>query len=112
MKQSGATYELSATDLVGYLNCRHLTVLDRAVADGVLGQPKVWDPLLQILWERGSIHERRYVESLKKAGLETVRIDGVEVTIRAVTDTLAAMEQGAQVIVQGAFSHQGWYGRA
>jgi hypothetical protein len=32
MKKVGDSLEFSATDLVGYLNYRHLTVLDRAVA--------------------------------------------------------------------------------
>ncbi len=58
MRKSGATFQLSASDLVGHLNCRHLTVLDRAVAEGALAKPKIWDPLLQILAERGSAHER------------------------------------------------------
>ena len=53
MKKVGDSFELSATDLVGYLNCHHLAGLDRAVADGALPKPKVWDPLLQILAERG-----------------------------------------------------------
>jgi hypothetical protein len=30
-KKIGDFFELSATDLVGYLNCHHLTALDRAV---------------------------------------------------------------------------------
>jgi uncharacterized protein len=41
MKKVGESLEFSATDLVGYLNCRHLAVLDRAVAEGVLPKPKV-----------------------------------------------------------------------
>lgn len=86
------------TDLVGYLNCGHLSALDRAVAEGTLAKPKVWDPLLEILSERGSIHEQNYVEHLTKAGLAVVRIDGVEISDRAVAETLAAMRQGAQVI--------------
>lgn len=112
MKQIGDSLELSATDLVGYLNCHHLTRLDRAVAEGNLGKPKVWDPLLQILWERGSVHEQNYVDHLTKAGLEVVRVDGVDVTDKAISETLAAMKQGAQVIVQGALSNAGWIGRA
>jgi hypothetical protein len=58
MKKNGGLFELSATDLVGYLNCRHLSDLDRAVAEGALLKPKVWDPFLQILWERGALHEQ------------------------------------------------------
>ena len=64
MKKNGGLFELSATDLVGYLNCRHLSELDRAVAEGTLLKPRVWDPLLQILWERGAAHEQNYVEHL------------------------------------------------
>jgi len=112
MKKVGDSFELSATDLVGYLNCRHLAALDRAVAEGALPKPKVWDPLLQILVERGAAHERSYVEHLTKAGLDVVRIDGVEITHEAVPETLAAMRRGVSVIAQAALSHQGWNGRA
>jgi hypothetical protein len=38
------TIQLSASDLVGHLNCRNLTELDLAVAKGDLAKPKVWDP--------------------------------------------------------------------
>jgi uncharacterized protein len=112
MKKISGSFEFSATDLVGYLNCHHLSVLDRAVAEGALAKPKVWDPLLQILSERGAIHEQSYVEHLTKAGVDVVRVDGVEVTNEAVAGTLAAMQRGVPVIVQAASSHQGWNGRA
>ena len=112
MKKVGATFEFSATDLVGHLNCHHLTVLDRAVADGALPKPKVWDPLLQILSERGTAHEQSYVEHLTAAGLDVVRIDGIDVTGAAVTEAHAAMQRGVAVIVQAALTHQGWNGRA
>jgi uncharacterized protein len=112
MRKEGASFELSATDLVSYLNCRHLSALDRGVAEGNLKKPYVWDPLLKILWERGSIHELNYVERLTKAGLEVIRIQGFDVSPEAVAATIAAMRRGAQIIAQGAFSHQGWVGRA
>jgi hypothetical protein len=53
MKKVGDSFELTATDRVGYLYCHHLSSLGRAVAEGALARPKVWDPLLQILSERG-----------------------------------------------------------
>jgi predicted RecB family nuclease len=111
MKKVGGSFELSATDLVGYLHCRHLTVLDRAVADGALAKPKVWDPLLQTLSERGAAHEQGYIEHLTRGGLDVTRIGGVEVTNEAAAETLAAMGRGVPVIVQGALSNQGWNGR-
>jgi hypothetical protein len=64
MKKVGRSFELTATDLVGYLNCCHLSELDRAVAEGRLAKPKVFDPLLKILWERGAAHEQNYIEHL------------------------------------------------
>ena len=48
MQKTGGTFALTATDLVGYLNCRRLSELDRAVAEGRLAKPKVYDPLLEI----------------------------------------------------------------
>ena len=112
MRKEGRTFDLSASDLVGYLNCRHLSALERAVAEGALKRPYVRDPLLKILWERGSIHEQNYVERLTKEGLEVVRIDGFDVSLEAVAATITAMRRGTQIIAQGAFSHQGWVGRA
>jgi|SRR6266566_942657 hypothetical protein len=45
---------LSASDLVGHLNCDYLTALDLAVARGELDKPSVWDPVLEVLVERGA----------------------------------------------------------
>ena len=56
-------------------------------------------------------HEQSYVEHLTKAGLDVVRIDGVDVTSTAVAETRAAMQRGAPVIAQGALTHEGWNGR-
>ncbi len=112
MKKIGQKFELSATDLVGYLNCRHLTVLDRSVAEGALQKPEVWDPLLKVLAERGSKHEQRYIDHLEESGIKVVRIEGVDVNDKAVRLTLDAMRAGAQVIVQGALAREGWIGRS
>jgi uncharacterized protein len=112
MRKVGSSFEFNASDLIGYLNCRHLAALDHAVAEGVLAKPKVWDPLLDLLRERGAIHEQNYVEHLANAGFDAVRIDGIEVTEAAVGQTLSAMTAGVPVIVQGALAGGGWVGRA
>ena len=112
MRKIGGSFALTATDLVGYLNCHHLSELDRALAEGQIAKPKTFDPLLQILWERGAAHERNYVDHLTQAGLDVVRIDGVGLDEAAVCETLAAMKKGAAVIAQGALAHQSWGGRA
>jgi predicted RecB family nuclease len=102
----------SATDLVGYLNCQALTGFDRAVANGDLAAPKSWNPLLEVLWERGTLHEEEYVKHLQELGLEVIVIEGVEVNAEAVAQTRAAMEAGADIIVQAALAHEAWIGRA
>jgi hypothetical protein len=55
------TVHLTASDLVGHLNCGYLTNLDLAVAKGERGKPFVWDPLMEVLAERGAAHERSYL---------------------------------------------------
>ena len=80
-------------------------------ADGSLAAPSIPDPLLEVLLELGSAHERKYVEHLNAAGFELVEIEGFDVTASAVTQTIEAMQRGAEAIVQGALSHDGWSGR-
>lgn len=111
MHKVGPTLQLSATDLVGHLNCHHLTNLNSQVAAGALGKPDIWDPTLEALWERGAIHERAYIQHLRDAGLEAVEIEGVGITLTQVGRTLEAMRAGAEVIVQGAFLSGAWSGR-
>ena len=53
MQKIGRAIQLSASDLVGHLNCRNLTELDIGVAKGTIAKPKVWNPLLDVLRERG-----------------------------------------------------------
>ena len=102
----------SASDLVGHLDCHHLTALDAAVARGKLSKPKIWDPVLQALVERGLAHERAYVDTLRQTGLSVVEIAGGGINTTQVDQTVEAMRSGAGVIVQGALLHGAWSGRA
>jgi predicted RecB family nuclease len=102
---------LSASDLVNRLNCRHLTVLDLSVANGLLPRPRVWDPVLAILAERGVAHERDFVEHLRRAGHQVTEIPGKGIDSAAVRQTLDAMHAGIEIITQGAFRAGSWTGR-
>lgn len=102
MLDVGGTVHLSASDLIGHINCRYLTDLDLAVAKGTLAKPSIWDPVLEVLAERGALHEQDYVDHLKTNGLSVTTIDGVGVDSSVVTQTLEAMKAGAQIITQGA----------
>src|SRR5258708_27161071 len=102
MQKMGSELRFSASDLVGHLDCHHLTALDAAVARGTATKPKIWDPVLETLAERGKSHERAYLEKLRESGLQVAEIEGGGVNETHVAQTLAAMRSGAAVIYQGA----------
>jgi predicted RecB family nuclease len=97
---------LAPTDLATFVGCRHKTGLDLAVARHMLTRPRYEDPFAAILQRRGEEHEQRYVESLRARGLKLVviaREDGPATAAslaRQTADTLAAMRDGADVVVQ------------
>lgn len=102
---------LSATDLAKHLACRHLTDLDRAVAEGRLDPPDWHDPALALLRERGLAHETAYVQHLRGQGKNVVDLRDFE-EVNAVARTRAAMVEGAEVIVQASLQDGCWGGRA
>ncbi|HYM83119.1 MAG TPA: TM0106 family RecB-like putative nuclease, partial [Candidatus Dormibacteraeota bacterium] len=109
----------SATDLVGFLACEHLTNLERAAVAGLVERPERRDPELDLIARRGLEHERRFLEELTAAGLGVVEIaqdrddpdrgrrlrDAMEATRRAMAD-------GADVIYQAALFDGRWRGYA
>ena len=111
MQKIGNAIQLSASDLVGHLNCRNLTELDLAVARGTLAKPRTWNPLLDVLRERGLRHEQGYVDHLSAQGLDIETVAGVGLDEDAVAATAKAMRLGREVIVQGAFLADNWGGR-
>jgi uncharacterized protein len=112
MLRIGDTIQLSASDLVGHLNCRNLTELDLAVAKGELAKPRVFgSSLLDVLRERGFRHEQGYIEHLKAMGRDVQIIWGVGFDAGAVAATAEAMRLGRAAIVQGAFHAGNWGGR-
>lgn len=108
---SGNLY-LSSTDLVGHLNCTYLTELNLKVAKSELQKPKVWDPVLETLAERGAAHEQAFIDHLKTLGMPATVIDGVGLDPKSISATLEAMTRGDAVIVQGALQSGAWNGRA
>ena len=95
----------SATDLVGFLACEHLTALETAGIAGLVKRPVRPDPELDLIQERGREHERRYLEGLEAAGRRVTRIEP-EATIenwgerlrQAAAETEAAIRRGDDVI--------------
>ncbi len=96
----------SATDLVAFLECRHLANLERAVALRHLKRPYRDDPVLDRMARRGREYEERFLEALRAQNLQIKEIrppDTVSPS-RAVesehAETLRAMREGVDVIYQ------------
>ena len=72
MQKTDSHITLSASDLSNHLGCRHLTQLNRQVADGQLSAPfQRRDLRLDTLRARGFDHELAYLEHLKaKSGVD------------------------------------------
>ena len=103
MQQRDGTTLFSATDLVAYLECEHLTVLDfQAMGDSDMRAGKSMpDESAELIARKGNEHERAYLERLRAQGLTVVDIaaDGGSIDDK-VARTLQAMHQGAEVIYQ------------
>jgi uncharacterized protein len=109
------TLVVSATDLVGFLECDHLVTLEELRARGELQKPIRDDPELELVRRRGYAHEQAYIATLHEQG-RTV----VEMTRRdprtpdelraAEAETLAAMRAGEDVVFQGTFFDGRWRG--
>jgi predicted RecB family nuclease len=111
MQKIGTMLNLSSGDLVGHLNCRYLTHLDLKVANGEMERPRVWDPVLETLAERGALHELGFIDHIKSDGLAVTVIGGVGVDHVSLAATGDAMGRGDPIIVQGALQTGRWNGR-
>ena len=102
--ENAITY--SATDLVGFLECGHLTSLERAALSGHLERPERTDPVLDRIAQRGQLHEARFLDSLLSDGLRAVKLEldhnlpRRERLAKGRDDTLKAMQSGVDVIYQ------------
>jgi uncharacterized protein len=99
-----------ATDLTNFIGCRHLTTLERLAAHKLAKRPFFDDPMLEILRERGLAHEQEYVRRLARSGKNVVEI--ARSSSKAFDETLTAMRDGADVVVQARLEHRSWAGWA
>ena len=108
----------SATDLVGYLACEHLTALERSALENPKLRPSRHDRELDLIRRHGERHEARYLAELEAEGREVVRIEKAEgeerraQVERQAAETVAAMRDGADVIYQATFFDGRWLGYA
>jgi predicted RecB family nuclease len=103
---------LAATDLSNHLACRHLTSLDLRVARGEKQAPEWEAPDLVIIQERGKRHEAAYLAYLAETKkLPVVSLEKIRDEQGLLAETRRLMEQGVEVIAQGALAAGQWFGR-
>jgi uncharacterized protein len=111
------TLIVSATDLVGYLECGHLATLELAAANGAIEKPLRQDPELELIRKRGFDHEQRFLGRLRDEGrtvheIETRDARGPAELRAAESETFEAMRRGEDVIFQATFFDGRWRGHA
>ena len=112
------TIIVSATDLVGYLACDHLSTLELGRVEGRWEKPpRRADPTVQLMQDRGDAHEAAHLAKLKAAGKSVIEIETDELRTPAQLQaaeaaTLDAMRRGADVIFQATFFDGRWRGHA
>ena len=104
---------VSATDLVGFLECGHLSALDLAVARGRLDKPHDKDATLDLIRDRGGRHEQRYITLLEYERERNVRrlaADWDRPYEERAAETIDLMRQGVDVIYQATVFDGRWVG--
>ncbi|HSA72314.1 MAG TPA: PD-(D/E)XK nuclease family protein [Burkholderiales bacterium] len=99
---------LTPTQLSTHLACAHYTQLERKRRAGELEIEFMPDLRLEAMRSRGEQHERAYIERLRLAGSSIVDLG----ESRDPHATLAAMREGAQVIVQAPLGNEHLFGIA
>jgi predicted RecB family nuclease len=112
MKPVSEQIRLAATDLSNHLACRHVTTLDLQVARGKKRAPDWAAPDLVVIRERGERHERAYLTYLtEQKKLRVENLAEIKDEKELLQETRTLMEQGAEVIAQGALAGGDWFGR-
>jgi len=107
MKKINNSIQYSASDLVNYLGCRHLTELNRQTALGNINAPDWINPAIALLQQKGQEHEHAYVEHLKSQNLKVCELDG-----KSFSATNDAIVKGFDIVTQARFEKDGWVGIA
>ena len=112
MQRSGGTRRYSASDLVNFAACRHLTHLDLINLETPL--PKADDTEEMVLiQDKGFAHESRYWQHLHSEHPDAVDLSGKNESDEALDQsTRSALRSGSDVVFQGTFLEPPWVGHA
>jgi len=104
MRKTPAGLVHSATDIVNFLECGHITTLDLRNLEAPLEKADE-DDQARLLQERGLAHEHAYLDQLEAVSRRVIRLAGSQGALdEAIAQTVAAMRSGPDVIYQGALS--------
>ena len=101
----------SASDLVAFQECPHVTSLDLVNLDTPLA-PAEDDDHAKLVQRKGLEHEARYLATLEAAGLNVVNLKELRDLAGCTAATLAAMRAGADVIFQATLRSGRFFGHA
>ena len=104
MRKLGDRYMYSATDLVNYVACPHISELDRRAFHEQLEKAEK-DAQSELITAKGDEHEKRLLETLKATGktlIEVPKIPGASPQEEAL-QTLEILRDGYDYVYQAAF---------
>ena len=102
----------SATDIVNFLECGHLTALDLHNLEEKLLKAPV-DEQAKLIQDKGLAHEASYVNKLQSTNLSFIDISKVGASNEEKAQaTLTAMKNGIQIIFQATFLDDQFLGYA
>ena len=102
----------SATDIVNFLECEHLTALDLHNLEEKLLKAPV-DEQAKLIQDKGLAHEASYVNKLQSTNLSFIDISKVGASNEEKAQaTLTAMKNGIQIIFQATFLDDQFLGHA
>ena len=100
----------SATDLCNFLECEHLTSLDKINLTTPLPETQDGDDA-KLFQAKGFEHEQSYLQKLSDSGIKLIDLSEVRGTPQVKADaTLEAMKTGADIIFQGTLLRNNLYG--
>lgn len=100
MRKSPEGIIYSASDVVNFLECEHITTLDLRNLDAPAEHPAP-DEQAELIQQLGIKHEKAYLDGLAKQSLRVVQMAGSAGALdKVVAETLETMQSGADVIYQ------------
>ncbi len=112
MQKSVGKKRFSASDLVNFSACAHLTHLDLVNMETPLPKAEDSDEMV-LIQDKGFAHEARYWELLKSTQADTVDLTDAGTTDeKKFAATVKALSSGAQVVFQATLLEDPWVGHA